>query len=102
MDITKLKLYHYPATRSARVKWVLHELVGDVFETEIVSLYEGGQYSTTYLKKNPNHCVPTLELTLADGFQNDLPLSVPSLTPRILVSSDGWQLLVRQIPTHSN
>ena len=67
MDITKLKLYHYPATRSARVKWVLHELVGDVFETEIVSLYEGGQYSTTYLKKNPNHCVPTLELTLADG-----------------------------------
>ena len=67
MDITKIKLYHYPATRSARVKWMLHELVGDAFETEIVSLYEGDQYSAAYLKKNPNHSVPTLELTLADG-----------------------------------
>lgn len=67
MDITNIKLYHYPATRSTRVKWMLHEVVGDAFETEIVSLYEGEQYRPDYLRKNPNHSVPTLELTLADG-----------------------------------
>ena len=32
MHIDRLKLYHYPASRSARVKWMLHEVVGDGFE----------------------------------------------------------------------
>ena len=27
MNISRLKLYHFPATRSARVKWLLHELL---------------------------------------------------------------------------
>jgi len=34
VKIQKLKLYHMPASRSARVKWVLHEAVGDDFEIE--------------------------------------------------------------------
>ncbi|MET0388784.1 MAG: glutathione S-transferase family protein [Polyangiales bacterium] len=63
----KLKLYHYPATRSARVRWLLHELFDDRFELEVVKLYDGEQYSAAYLQKNPNHCVPALELTTADG-----------------------------------
>ncbi|MFW2440167.1 MAG: glutathione S-transferase family protein [Arenicellales bacterium] len=67
MKIQKIKLYHYPATRSARVKWVLHELLDDKFEVEIVPLYEGAQYKEDYLNKNPFHCVPTLEFTQADG-----------------------------------
>lgn len=67
MNIEKLKLYHYPATRSARVKWALHETVGDNFELERVSLYDGEQYDEDYIKKNPNHCVPTLEITLTNG-----------------------------------
>jgi hypothetical protein len=34
MPIRHLKLYHYPASRSARAKWMLHEVVGDAFEVE--------------------------------------------------------------------
>ena len=67
MKIEKFKLYHYPATRSSRVKWVLHELLDDDFEVEVVQLYEGVQYSADYIQKNPNHCVPTLELTTEGG-----------------------------------
>jgi glutathione S-transferase len=67
VSIPRFKLYHFPATRSARVKWMLHEVVGDDFEVEVVQLYQGEQYSTAYLAKNPNHCVPTLEVGFADG-----------------------------------
>lgn len=67
MSIPKFKLYHYPATRSARVKWLLHEAVGDDFEVELVPLYDGVQYEAAYLEKNPNHGVPTLEITWDDG-----------------------------------
>ncbi len=67
MEFTRLKLYHYPATRSARVKWLLHELLDDDFDVEVVPLYESEQYSAAYLEKNPNHNVPMLEITLASG-----------------------------------
>jgi hypothetical protein len=32
MRVSDIELYHYPATRSARVKWLLHKLVGDEFK----------------------------------------------------------------------
>ena len=67
MPIRKLKLYHYPAVRSARVKWLLHEVVGDDFECEIVSLYEAEQYGARYLAITPSHCVPALEIVTDDG-----------------------------------
>jgi len=67
MNIQQLKLYHYPATRSARVKWALHEVVGDAFEVERVALYDGQQYSAEYLRRNPNHGVPVLEITWDNG-----------------------------------
>lgn len=67
MTAPKFKLYHYPATRSARVKWMLHEVLDDDFEVELVSVYEGEQYAPEYLSINPNHCVPTLEITMPDG-----------------------------------
>ena len=67
MNFTRLKLYHYPATRSARVKWLLHELLDDDFDVEVVPLYEGVQYSEDFLRKNPNHNVPALEITLDNG-----------------------------------
>jgi glutathione S-transferase len=67
MTTPKFKLYHYPSTRSARVKWMLHEVLDDDFEVELVSLYEGEQYAPEYLSINPNHCVPTLEITMPDG-----------------------------------
>ncbi|ARN73284.1 glutathione S-transferase family protein [Oceanicoccus sagamiensis] len=67
MDFKKIKLYHYPATRSSRVKWALYETVGDNFEEEVVSLYEGEQYTPEYMQINPNHSVPALEITFANG-----------------------------------
>ncbi len=67
MNFTRLKLYHFPATRSARVKWLLHELLEDDFDVEVVPLYDGVQYSPDYLQKNPNHNVPALEITLDNG-----------------------------------
>ena len=67
MNFTRLKLYHFPATRSARVKWLLHELLDDDFDVEVVPLYDCAQYHPEYLKKNPNHNVPALEFTLENG-----------------------------------
>ena len=65
--ISKLKLFHYPATRSARAKWILHETVGDGFETEPLDLYAGVQYSDEFMAKNPNHNVPVLDIAFDDG-----------------------------------
>ncbi|MEP5570104.1 MAG: glutathione S-transferase family protein [Halioglobus sp.] len=67
MKIDHIKLYHYPATRSSRVKWLLHELYDDGFGVEVVELYDGEQYAVDFLSKNPNHCLPVLELTLDNG-----------------------------------
>jgi len=67
VEISNLKLYHFPATRSARVKWMLHEVVGDAFEVEKVALYEGAQYGAEFLGINPNHNVPVLKITWATG-----------------------------------
>jgi glutathione S-transferase len=67
MNFTRFKLYHYPASRSARVKWLLHEVLNDDFDVEVLSLFEGEQYSPDFLAKNPNHNVPALEITLANG-----------------------------------
>lgn len=67
MTIRRLKLYHYPATRSARVKWLLHELLDDAFDVQKVELYDGAQYDPEYLALNPNHNVPVLEITWSDG-----------------------------------
>ncbi|MEO1250774.1 MAG: glutathione S-transferase family protein [Pseudomonadota bacterium] len=63
----KFTLYHYPATRSARVRWALYETVGDDFETRRVDLYAGEQYGADHLARNPNHNVPVLEIEWDDG-----------------------------------
>lgn len=67
MQFKKLKLYHYPATRSVRARWALFETVGDAFETKRVELYGAEQYSSEYLALNPNHNVPALEVHWPDG-----------------------------------
>ena len=63
----RFKLYHFPASRSARVKWMLHEVLDDDFEVEIVEAYDGATFEEDYLLKNPNHNVPTLEIRQPDG-----------------------------------
>ncbi len=65
--IRSLKLYHFGPSRSARAKWILHETVGDAFESARLNLYAGEQYAPAYLAKNPNHNVPVLEITFDDG-----------------------------------
>jgi len=67
VDIRRIKLYHFPMSRSARVKWLLHELFEDDFDVEVMALYEGQQYQAESLKRNPNHAVPVLEVSMADG-----------------------------------
>jgi glutathione S-transferase len=67
MRIARLKLHHFPASRSGRVKWALHEVVGDDFEVVRVPLYDGAQYTPEFLRLNPNHAVPVLEIAWDDG-----------------------------------
>jgi len=67
MKTARFKLYHSAGLRSVRVKWLLHELVGDDFDVEYVDIYGAEQYGSRYLAINPNHCVPTLEITMENG-----------------------------------
>lgn len=67
MTIDQFILHHFPVTRSARVKWLLHELVGDAFEVRKVDLYNGGNHEPDFLLINPNHNVPVLEIIWSDG-----------------------------------
>lgn len=67
MSIKSLKLYHYPLTRSVRVKWMLHEVVGTAFETEHVAVIHGAMMTPEMLTKNPNHNLPMLDITWDDG-----------------------------------
>lgn len=67
MSIERFKLYHYPATRSARALWALYETAKCPVEVERVDLYAGDQYSSGYVAKNPNHNVPALDIHWADG-----------------------------------
>lgn len=72
MRIERLKLYHYPASRSARVLWALHEVADAPFDVEILDLYRGDQYADAYLARNPNHTAPALDIVWSDGAQKTL------------------------------
>jgi glutathione S-transferase len=66
MFTARYTLFHDALMRSVRVRWLLQELVGDDFKLQYVDVYRGEQYGADYMAINPNHAVPTLELTL-DG-----------------------------------
>lgn len=66
MTFRKLKLYHYPLTRSVRVKWMLHEVLGEAFEVEVVSVITGAMLTPDMLAKNPNHNLPMLDIVWED------------------------------------
>jgi glutathione S-transferase len=42
-------------------------VLDDDFDVEVVQLFQGEQYAEEYLSINPNHNVPTLEITMPDG-----------------------------------
>ena len=62
MDIKKFKLYHYPLTRSSRVRWLLHEIFDDNFELEIVNIHNGQLHNKNFISINPFHSIPLLEI----------------------------------------
>jgi glutathione S-transferase len=65
--IKHITLYHYPLSRSARVKFLLHELRGDDFDTVKVDMLRGEGMTPDFMAKNPNHAVPVLEVSYEDG-----------------------------------
>ena len=67
MDIKKLKLYHYPLTRSSRVRWLLHEIFDDNFELEIVNIHNGQLHNKNFISINPFHSIPLLEIEKENG-----------------------------------
>jgi glutathione S-transferase len=67
LSASSFKLYHFPGSRSARVRWALLETVGEGFELETMQLLKGAQYSPEFLARNPNHVVPVLEIRWPDA-----------------------------------
>lgn len=67
MKIKALKLFHFPGSRSARVRWALLETYGEAFELATMKLLEGEQYASDFLEINPNHAVPVLQITWEDA-----------------------------------
>lgn len=70
--IASLTLHHYPLSRSVRVKWLLHEIMNDGFDTIRVPLMQGGQFAADFIAKNPNHGVPILDVVYADGAEQTI------------------------------
>lgn len=67
MPMNRFKLYHCPGMRSARVKWLLHELGESNSDIELISVADAEQYTSRYLEINLNHSVPSLEISMQEG-----------------------------------
>lgn len=70
MQIQRIKVFHFPATRSTRVLWAAHELASHLpieVEKEVIDLYGNQQFAREYLAMNPNHNVPTTRIEFDDG-----------------------------------
>ena len=78
--IKNITLYHYPLSRSVRVKWLLHEMRGEDFETIRVALRKGEQFSEEFTAKNPSHAVPVLDVTYDDGTEQTITESLAIVT----------------------
>lgn len=71
MSDASFTLFHYPLSRSTRVKWLLHEIFAENFDERVtvqkVAVLRGEQYTPEYLAMNPNHAVPVLRVYEPDG-----------------------------------
>ena len=64
----RVKLYHYPATRSTRVAFLLHELEPEIsHEIVRLDLYRGEQYAAEFTDRFPLHAIPAVEIQDDDG-----------------------------------
>ena len=68
-NFKKIKLYHYPLSRSMRVAWLLNEMKIP-FELKSMKLLEGEGMQPEFLKLNPNHAVPVIEYQI-DGEEKE-------------------------------
>lgn len=64
-------LYHYPLSRSVRVRMLLIEL-GVPHDVVRVDLLKGEGMHPDFMALNPNHAVPVLHLDYADGRSQNL------------------------------
>lgn len=61
-----VKLYHFPISGPSRGALLAARAIGVPIEIEIVNLFKKEQLKESFVKLNPQHCVPTLEDE--DGF----------------------------------
>jgi len=80
MTLSNITLYHYPLSRSMRVKFLLHELLGEDFTTVKIDLMRGEGFSESFREKNPNHAVPVIDIEYSDGATQTLIESIAILT----------------------
>ncbi|XP_075981690.1 glutathione S-transferase 1-like [Anticarsia gemmatalis] len=59
------KLYHYGISGPSRGALFSARVIGAPIEIEIINLFKKEQFSESFLKINPQHCLPTLD---DDGF----------------------------------
>lgn len=64
--VEQATLYHYPISRSARVRMLLIEL-SVPHKVVRIDVLRGEAMAPSYLKINPNHAVPVLHLRYAGG-----------------------------------
>ena len=69
--IDHLTLYHYPLSRSARVRFMLEE-IGCEYDLHSMKMMQGEGMSPEHLARNPNHAVPVLEVRHADGSEQTI------------------------------
>ncbi|XP_063830541.1 glutathione S-transferase 1-like [Ostrinia nubilalis] len=60
-----VKLYHFPVSGPSRGALLAARSIGVPIEIEIVDLFKKEQLKESFLKLNPQHCIPTLD---DDGF----------------------------------
>lgn len=70
-NIQALRLYHYPLSRSLRIRFLLEE-IGCDHDLVKVDMLRGEGMSEAHLKRNPNHAVPVLEIDYDDGTSQTL------------------------------
>ncbi|KAF9796580.1 hypothetical protein SFRURICE_012673 [Spodoptera frugiperda] len=60
-----VKLYHFPISGPSRGALLAARAVEAPVEVEIINLFQKEQFEESFLKINPQHCIPTLD---DDGF----------------------------------